>query len=68
MNRVLFKKALKDAKKNHQELATALGISNQSVTNKVGEVRSEFTNSEIKKIKTLLDLTDEQLIEIFFRD
>ena len=68
MNKILFKRILKAKKTKLQALATALGISRQSISNKIGEKKSEFTNSEIKTIKTLLGLTDEELIEIFFED
>lgn len=68
MNKELFKKELKRKKIKQKDLAVILGLTEQSITNKMGEVRSEFTSSEIRKIKTELELTDEQVIAIFFKD
>ena len=68
MNKALFKKELKRKKIKQKDLAVILGLTEQSITNKIGEVRSEFTSSEIRKLKTELELTDEQVIAIFFKD
>lgn len=48
-----------------QDVSDEIGISRQSMTNKVTG-KSEFKASEIKAIAELLNLTGEQVNDIFF--
>lgn len=50
----------------NKELAEFLGISEQSVSNKINENGTEFRQGEIAKIKERYDLTAEQVEAIFF--
>ena len=48
-------------------LASALGISPQSLSSKMNETNgAEFTQKEISKIRARYNLTDEKVIAIFF--
>lgn len=47
-------------------LAKCLGITEQSVSNKINENGTEFKKSEIAAIKQRYSLSDEQVISIFF--
>ena len=48
------------------DLAECLGITEQSVSNKINESGTEFKQGEIAKIKARYRLTPEQVDEIFF--
>lgn len=48
------------------DLALCLGITEQSVSNKINESGTEFKQGEIAKIKARYSLTPEQVDEIFF--
>ena len=48
------------------DLACCLGITEQSVSNKINESGTEFKQGEIAKIKARYRLTPEQVDEIFF--
>lgn len=48
------------------DLAKCLGITEQSVSNKINESGTEFKQGEIAKIKARYSLTPEQVDEIFF--
>lgn len=48
------------------DLAWCLGITEQSVSNKINESGTEFKQGEIAKIKARYHLTPEQVDEIFF--
>lgn len=50
----------------NKELAEYLGISEQSVSNKINESGTEFKQGEIAKIKERYNLTAEQVATIFF--
>ncbi len=50
----------------NKDLAQLLGISEQSVSNKMNERGTEFRQGEIAKIKEIYNLTAEQVEEIFF--
>ena len=52
----------------NKDLADYLGISEQSVSNKINENETEFKLSEIKKIKIRYNLTKDQIDLIFFAD
>ena len=50
----------------NKDLAEYLGISEQSVSNKINENGTEFKQGEIARIKTRYNLTGEQVDRIFF--
>lgn len=50
----------------NKDLAEYLGISEQSVSNKINENGTEFKQGEIAKIKEKYNLSAEQVEEIFF--
>lgn len=50
----------------NKTLADYLGISEQSVSNKINENETEFKQGEIAKIKVRYNLTSEQVDSIFF--
>lgn len=50
----------------NKDLADYLGISEQSVSNKINENGTEFKQGEIAKIKDRYTLTAEQVDVIFF--
>ena len=52
----------------NKDLADYLGISEQSVSNKINEAGTEFKLREIKLIKRRYKLTGEQVDLIFFAD
>ena len=50
----------------NKDLADYLGISEQSVSNKINENGTEFKQGEIARIKTKYNLSIEQIDNIFF--
>ena len=64
INRGLFENAIRDAKRSKAELADSLGISRQSFYEKVNGVR-EFKQSEIATLTKILQLTEQQVVDIF---
>ena len=50
----------------NKDLADYLGISEQSVSNKINENGTEFKQGEIARIKTKYNLSSEQIDIIFF--
>ena len=50
----------------NKDLADYLGISEQSVSNKINENGTEFKQGEIAHIKTKYNLSSEQIDNIFF--
>lgn len=50
----------------NKDLAEYLGISEQSVSNKINENGTEFKQGEISKIKARYNLTGDQVDRIFF--
>ena len=52
----------------NKDLAYFLGISEQSVSNKINENGTEFKQGEIARIKTRYNLTSEQVDSIFFAE
>lgn len=52
----------------NKDLADFLGISEQSVSNKINENGTEFKQGEITRIKSKYDLTSEQVDSIFFAE
>ena len=52
----------------NKDLADYLGITEQSVSNKINENGTEFKLGEIRLIKKRYNLTAEQVDQIFFAD
>lgn len=50
----------------NKDLADYLGISEQSVSNKINENGTEFKQGEIARIKAKYNLSSEQIDQIFF--
>ena len=61
----ILKLKIKDKKLNYQKLAKELRISESGLNKKING-KNYFTQSEIYRIKKLLELTDNELIKIFF--
>lgn len=68
MNKNEFKSIMARNGHNQEKLAEMLGISKSTLSKKLNEKGSEFSQSEIMKIKTLYKLTDKQLDIIFFSE
>lgn len=69
MNKALFRKVLKENGVTQGDMAKAIGIAEQSFSEKVNERKGrDFNLGEIVKMKTLLSLTNDELIDIFFAD
>ena len=52
----------------NKDLADYLGITEQSVSNKINENGTEFKQGEIRLIRTRYNLTSDQVDLIFFAD
>ena len=52
----------------NKDLAGYLGITEQSLSNKINENGTEFKQGEIARIKEKYNLTSEQVDSIFFAD
>ena len=52
----------------NKDLADYLGISEQSVSNKINENGTEFKQGEIARIKAKYNLTSDQVDSIFFAE
>ena len=52
----------------NKDLADYLGISEQSVCNKINENGTEFKQGEIKRIRIRYNLSSDQIDDIFFAD
>jgi predicted transcriptional regulator len=52
----------------NKDLADYLGISEQSVSNKINENGTEFKQGEIGRIKARYNLTSDQVDRIFFAE
>ena len=68
MNSTLFRSIMVLNNDTNKSLAEFLGISEQTVCNKINENGTEFKLSEIKMIVKRYNLTDEQIKAIFFND
>lgn len=64
MNRKLLEVAIKKSGYKTSYLYSELGLSKQSWYNKVND-KTEFTSTEISKLKLLLSLTPEEVEKIF---
>lgn len=65
MNCLELKTAIMKANKTYRSIARSLGISEQAFYNKVQGI-TEFKNSEIKKIASILHLSLAEVNFIFF--
>lgn len=65
MNKNLFRSIMVLHNDTNKTLAEFLGISENSVSNKINENGTEFKQSEISMIKKRYSLSDERTIEIF---
>ena len=61
----VLKLKIKDKKLNYQKLAKELRISESGLNKKING-KNYFTQSEIYQLKELLELSNNELIEIFF--
>ncbi len=52
----------------NKDLADFLGITEQSVSNKINENGTEFKQGEIRRIRSRYNLTSEQVDLIFFAE
>ena len=68
MNKELFRSVMVLYGDTNKTLAAFLGISEQSVSNKINENGTEFKKNEIAKIKRRYNLTCDQVDRIFFAD
>lgn len=68
MNKNLFRSVMVLHGDTNKTLAAFLGISEQSVCNKINENGTEFRKNEIAKIKERYNLTCDQIDRIFFAD
>lgn len=68
MNKALLLEKMKSQGVKSYQLADALNMVRQTLSYKLNGYRGDFTLSEIIAIKQYLDMTDEEVIEIFFTD
>lgn len=66
MNKNLLKSVMVRHGDTNASLAEYLGITEQSVSNKINENGTEFKQGEILKIKTRYDLDSDMVDQIFF--
>lgn len=63
----ILKSKLSLKEKTQKDLAKVLGLSKVSVSKKVNGL-SRFSLPEVKKIKDYLELTDDEVVEIFINE
>ena len=68
MNSTLFRSIMVLNNDTNKSLAEFLGISEQTVCNKINENGTEFKQGEMKMIIKRYNLTPEQIRDIFFND
>jgi hypothetical protein len=68
MNKELLRSVMALHGDTNKSLAVFLGISEQSVCNKINENGTEFRKGEIAKIKERYNLSCDQIDRIFFAD
>ena len=68
MNKELLRSIMVLFGDTNKTLADFLGITEQSLSNKINENGTEFKQSEIRRIKIRYNLTAEQVDLIFFAD
>lgn len=66
MNKKLFRSVMVLHDDTNASLAKFLGITEQSLSNKINENGTEFKQSEITKIKIRYSLTADMIDRIFF--
>ncbi|MBO5789561.1 MAG: DUF739 family protein [Clostridia bacterium] len=66
MNKELLRSVMALNGDTNRDLANLLGISEQSVSNKINENKTEFKQGEIAAIRQHYGLTAEQVAAIFF--
>lgn len=66
MNKELLRSVMVLHGDTNRSLAAYLGISEQSLSNKINENNTEFRQREIGKIKARYNLTSDQVDLIFF--
>lgn len=66
MNKDLLRSIMVLHGDTNKDLAEVLGISEQSVSDKINERRTEFKQGEIAKIRDRYNLSPEQIESIFF--
>ena len=66
MNSVLLRSVMVLYGDTNKDLAAYLGISEQSVSAKINETKTEFKQGEIAKIRDRYGLSAEQVEAIFF--
>lgn len=67
MNRNKLIGKIKEQGKTIQQMAAEVGISLTAMSRKING-KTQFTREEIEKIADLLELTNEELLAIFFSD
>ena len=67
MNRNKLIVKIKEQGKTIQQMAAEVGISLTAMSRKING-KTQFTREEIEKIADLLELTNEELLAIFFSD
>lgn len=66
MNKEMLRSIMALHGETNSDLATLLDISEQSVSSKINENKTEFKQGEIAKIRQHYNLTAEQVTDIFF--
>lgn len=66
MNRTLLRSVMVLHGDTNKDLAEYLGITEQSVSAKINETKTEFKQGEIAKIRERYGLTADQIEAIFF--
>lgn len=68
MNKALLRSLMALHQDTNKDLADYLGISEQSLSNKINENGTEFKQGEMKLIKLRYNLTADQVDLIFFAE
>ena len=68
MNKALLRSIMTLYGDTNKDLADYLGISEQSLSNKINENGTEFKQGEMKRIKIRYSLSNEQVDLIFFAE
>lgn len=68
MNKELLRSIMVLHGDTNKDLADYLGITEQSVSNKINENGTEFKQGEIRRIRTRYNLTSDQVDRIFFAE
>lgn len=66
MNRTLLRSVMVLHGDTNKDLAEYLGITEQSISAKINETKTEFKQGEIAKIRDRYDLSADQIEAIFF--